>query len=223
MSGAVVNNVQEPDHAAERAGLQQPELGPPWRANTYDACARTDGQPHAGPHPLHRPPLHGAAGGPGLLPQGPDLPERHAGAAATSWAAASARRKGFFPTELGFSERLIPTLAKLGIQWSVLGNNHFSRTLKDYPFADLRPDRRHAGLAAQPRGPAEHHQRRQLGAAGRWRTSSRPSSTSSRSPPRRTGCATSTPPRAPSPAGRHPGEPERLVAGGLGGLGHGRT
>lgn len=43
--------------------------------------------------------------------------------------------KGFFPTELGFSERLIPTLAKLGIQWSVLGNNHFSRTLKDYPYA----------------------------------------------------------------------------------------
>lgn len=43
--------------------------------------------------------------------------------------------KGFFPTELGFSERLIPTLAKLGVQWSVLGNNHFSRTLKDYPYA----------------------------------------------------------------------------------------
>lgn len=43
--------------------------------------------------------------------------------------------RGFFPTELGFSTRLIPTLAKLGIQWSVLGNNHFSRTLRDYPYA----------------------------------------------------------------------------------------
>lgn len=43
--------------------------------------------------------------------------------------------KGYFPTELGFSPRLVPTLAKLGIQWSVLGNNHFSRTLKDYPYA----------------------------------------------------------------------------------------
>lgn len=42
--------------------------------------------------------------------------------------------KGFFPTELGFSERLIPTLTKLGIEWSVVGNNHFSRTLKDYPY-----------------------------------------------------------------------------------------
>ncbi|MFD1908261.1 hypothetical protein ACFSQ7_36095 [Paenibacillus rhizoplanae] len=44
--------------------------------------------------------------------------------------------KGFFPTELGFSERIIPVLNKLGIQWSVIGNNHFSRTLKDYPLLD---------------------------------------------------------------------------------------
>ncbi len=42
--------------------------------------------------------------------------------------------KGFFPTELGFSERLIPVLNKLGISWSVLGNVHYSRTLKDYPY-----------------------------------------------------------------------------------------
>ncbi|MGF7045912.1 chitodextrinase [Paenibacillus sp. DS2015] len=44
--------------------------------------------------------------------------------------------KGFFPTELGFSERLIPVLEKLGIKWSVLGNNHLSRTLQDYPYLD---------------------------------------------------------------------------------------
>lgn len=44
--------------------------------------------------------------------------------------------KGFFPTELGFSIRLIPTLRKLGIEWSVVGNNHFSRTLRDYPYLD---------------------------------------------------------------------------------------
>ena len=42
--------------------------------------------------------------------------------------------KGFFPTELGFSTRLIPTLKKLGIEWSVLGNVHYSRTLRDYPY-----------------------------------------------------------------------------------------
>lgn len=44
--------------------------------------------------------------------------------------------KGFFPTELGFSERIIPVLEKLGIKWSVIGNNHFSRTLQDYPLLD---------------------------------------------------------------------------------------
>lgn len=42
--------------------------------------------------------------------------------------------KGFFPTELGFSERIIPVLSKLGIEWSVLGNVHYSRTLRDYPY-----------------------------------------------------------------------------------------
>jgi hypothetical protein len=45
--------------------------------------------------------------------------------------------KGFFPTELGFSERLIPTLRKLGIEWSVLGNNHYSRCLRDYPYLNM--------------------------------------------------------------------------------------
>ncbi|MGN1393253.1 MAG: PKD domain-containing protein [Succinivibrionaceae bacterium] len=47
--------------------------------------------------------------------------------------------KGFFPTELGFSERLIPTLTKLGIEWSVMGNNHFSRALRDYPYKASNP------------------------------------------------------------------------------------
>ncbi|SHO55738.1 PKD domain-containing protein [Vibrio quintilis] len=42
--------------------------------------------------------------------------------------------KGFFPTELGFSERIIPALNKLGIEWSVLGNVHYSRALRDYPY-----------------------------------------------------------------------------------------
>ena len=41
---------------------------------------------------------------------------------------------GFFPTELGFSSRIIPTLRKLGIRWSPIGNIHFSRTLIDYPY-----------------------------------------------------------------------------------------
>ena len=44
--------------------------------------------------------------------------------------------KGFFPTELGFSTRIIPVLKKLGVEWSVIGNVHFSRTLTDYPYLD---------------------------------------------------------------------------------------
>ncbi|MGC3996130.1 MAG: fibronectin type III domain-containing protein [Anaeromyxobacter sp.] len=61
----------------------------------------------------------------------------HAATLAQSWFLGSSYRSsnGFFPTELSFSERLIPTLSKLGIKWSVLGNNHFSRTLTDYPYA----------------------------------------------------------------------------------------
>jgi len=42
--------------------------------------------------------------------------------------------KGFFPTELGFSTRIIKTLKKIGVEWSVLGNVHYSRTLKSYPY-----------------------------------------------------------------------------------------
>ena len=42
---------------------------------------------------------------------------------------------GYFPTEESFSERLIPALVKLGISWSVMGDNHFSHTLTDYPYA----------------------------------------------------------------------------------------
>ena len=42
--------------------------------------------------------------------------------------------KGFFPTELGFSTRIIPVLKKIGVEWSVIANVHFSRTLTDYPY-----------------------------------------------------------------------------------------
>ena len=41
---------------------------------------------------------------------------------------------GFFPTELGFSPRLIPSLSKLNIKWAAVANVHLSRTLLDYPY-----------------------------------------------------------------------------------------
>lgn len=41
--------------------------------------------------------------------------------------------RGFFPAETAFSERIIPILKKLGINWSVVANNHLSRACSDFP------------------------------------------------------------------------------------------
>jgi hypothetical protein len=41
--------------------------------------------------------------------------------------------RGYFPAETCFSERIIPTLQKLGIAWSVVGNNHLTRSCADFP------------------------------------------------------------------------------------------
>jgi hypothetical protein len=42
--------------------------------------------------------------------------------------------KGYFPTEMGFSERLIPILKSLGIEWSVVSGNHLSRACTGFPL-----------------------------------------------------------------------------------------
>jgi hypothetical protein len=42
--------------------------------------------------------------------------------------------KGFFPTEMAFSERLIPVLKSLGIDWTVVSGNHLSRACSDFPL-----------------------------------------------------------------------------------------
>lgn len=44
------------------------------------------------------------------------------------------RSKGLFPSEMAFSERLIPTLAALGLEWVVVSNSHVSRACADYPW-----------------------------------------------------------------------------------------
>jgi hypothetical protein len=41
---------------------------------------------------------------------------------------------GFFPAETCFSERIIPVLNKLGITWTVVANNHLSRSCADFPY-----------------------------------------------------------------------------------------
>ncbi|MGZ5538527.1 MAG: hypothetical protein ACXWG0_08365, partial [Chthoniobacterales bacterium] len=42
--------------------------------------------------------------------------------------------RGFFPAETCFSERMIPILKKVGIEWSVIANNHLARACADFPL-----------------------------------------------------------------------------------------
>ena len=51
------------------------------------------------------------------------------------WNAPNAQvSRGFFPAETCFSEHIIPVLNKLGITWSVVANNHLSRSCADFPY-----------------------------------------------------------------------------------------
>jgi chitodextrinase len=133
MSGAVVNNVHSLQNLQNIPGYTNPNWGASWRS------AYT-GLPTAGGHRsldlIHFTGHHtmGPLVGPDYFLK--DLIYQSATLAQPYFLGGDFRSsRGFFPTELGFSDRLIPTLAKLGVQWSVIGNNHFSRTLKDYPYA----------------------------------------------------------------------------------------
>ena len=42
--------------------------------------------------------------------------------------------KGLFPSEMAFSERLVPAIADAGLDWVVVSNSHISRACADYPF-----------------------------------------------------------------------------------------
>lgn len=133
MSGAVINNVQSLTTLKNVPGYTNTSWGQSW-ANTFSTLKtannfRTLDTIHfTGHHSMG--PLVGADY---FLKE---LIYQNATLAQSYFLGSNfVSSKGYFPTELGFSERLIPTLAKLGVQWSVLGNNHFSRTLKDYPYA----------------------------------------------------------------------------------------
>jgi chitodextrinase len=132
MSGAVVNNVQSLNALQNVPGYNNTAWGTSWR-DRYNSLLTPAGNRtldlihFTGHHSMG--PLVGADY---FLK---DLVYQSVTLAQPYFLGSDFRSsKGFFPTELGFSERLIPTLAKLGIQWSVIGDNHFSRTLKDYPF-----------------------------------------------------------------------------------------
>lgn len=47
---------------------------------------------------------------------------------------ADAVSKGFFPTEMCFSERLIPVLKDLGIEWSIVSGEKIARAMGDFPL-----------------------------------------------------------------------------------------
>jgi glycosyl hydrolase family 57 len=50
-----------------------------------------------------------------------------------AWSSQPGRSKGFFPSELAFSERMIPVLADLGIEWSFVSGEKISRACIDFP------------------------------------------------------------------------------------------
>ena len=133
MSGAVINNVQSMSTLGNVAGYSNPNWGQSW-ANTFSTLKTTnnfrtlDTIHFTGHHSM------GPLVGPEYFLK--ELIYQNATLAQPYFLGGNfVSSKGYFPTELGFSDRLIPTLAKLGVQWSVLGNNHLSRTLKDYPYA----------------------------------------------------------------------------------------
>lgn len=62
--------------------------------------------------------------------------------------------KGFFPPEMAFTERLVPALKKVGIDWAMVDNIHFDRANEDYnnPQDGLKPPNK-----ADKRNPGKHN------------------------------------------------------------------
>ena len=62
--------------------------------------------------------------------------------------------EGFFPPEMAFSERMIPAINKVGINWTMVDNLHFDRANEDYnnPQDGLKPPNK-----ADQRNPGEHN------------------------------------------------------------------
>jgi hypothetical protein len=49
------------------------------------------------------------------------------------WGTNPAGSKGYFPAETCFTERMIPILKKVGINWTVIANTHLARACADFP------------------------------------------------------------------------------------------
>jgi hypothetical protein len=50
------------------------------------------------------------------------------------WGTDPALSRGYFPAETCFTERMIPILNKIGIAWTVVANNHLTRSCADFPL-----------------------------------------------------------------------------------------
>ncbi len=50
------------------------------------------------------------------------------------WGTNPALSRGYFPTEMCFTPRLIPILKSLGIEWTIISGNHLSRACTDFPL-----------------------------------------------------------------------------------------
>ncbi len=130
MSGSVINNVNS--LVGKLSGYSNPNWGEKWR-NAYYGTLTTNG--NRALDLIHFTGHHSMGPTVGAEYFLKDLIYQNATLAQDYFLGSNFKSsKGFFPTELGFSERLIPSLKKLGIEWSVIGNVHFSRTLRDYPY-----------------------------------------------------------------------------------------
>ena len=49
------------------------------------------------------------------------------------WGTTPPQSRGYFPAETCFAEYMIPTLQSVGIQWSIVANNHLARACADFP------------------------------------------------------------------------------------------
>ncbi len=51
------------------------------------------------------------------------------------WGTNPSVSRGYFPAETCFSEHMIPILNRVGIAWTVVANNHLTRSCADFPLA----------------------------------------------------------------------------------------
>ncbi len=134
MSGAVITNVDSLNTLQNVDGYDNPDWGAYWKS-TVDDLRTTHG--YRALELVHFTGHHcmGPLVGDAFFVK--DMIYNNATQAQNFFIGDSFRSsKGFFPTELGFSERLIPALKKFGITWSVVANVQLSRTLRDYPYLD---------------------------------------------------------------------------------------